>query len=125
MPAGRPTGYRKEHCQQAIDMGAQGMSKTEIAFNLGISRATLYNRMESHPEFFDAIKQSEDAAAAWFHKKFREIGIGEVEKANIVSMIFLSKNQLPDDFRDRKEHKIEAEIGLFEIDYTGYDEEAS
>ncbi len=111
-------------CELVIAWGSEGMSKAEIAFNLGISRNTLYRWINDHEEFGDAIKKAEDGAAAWFHRAFRKMAF-ESKDSNITALIFAAKNQLPDDFRDRKEHEVSGKLGVFEIDYTGYDDSDS
>jgi transposase-like protein len=126
MPAGRPSKYDPSFCGQAIEYGKQGMSKHEIAFNLGVTPQTLYNWMDAHEEFFDAIKQAEAGMEAWFGNVFRGQATGAIEKGSATAAIFLAKNQLPNVYRDRRETQIDAKVGVFEIemiDFTGYDEE--
>lgn len=66
MTAGRPTEYKPEYCQRVLDMGAEGMSITEMAGELKVTRQTLFNWTEAHAEFFDAMQQaSEISQCVW------------------------------------------------------------
>ncbi len=55
MAGGRPTDYDPSYCEIAIDFMSQGYSQTALAGHLSISKQTLYNWMQEHPEFLDAI----------------------------------------------------------------------
>ena len=105
-PVGRPTKYDPSYCEVAINCGREGYSLVEIAVELGVIRDTLYNWMEKHEEFFRAIKTSQELAAAYLHKQFRKMAHGQIPGGNPTSLIFLAKNQAPQDFRDRKEHEL-------------------
>jgi hypothetical protein len=124
MAGGRPTDYKPSHCQVAVDCGKQGMSKAEIASKLDVSRQTLYLWCDTHPEFSDAIKRAEDEASSWFSATFRDMGKGEIDKAVPVALIFQAKNQLPEEYRDKRELDVNAEVGVFELDFTGYKDDA-
>lgn len=118
MPAGRPTKYRPEYCDTVVELGIQGMTKAEMALKLDITKDTLYRWIKEHPEFSDAMKRAEQGMERWFANTFREMSTGD-NKGNVTAAIFLAKNQLPDVYRDRHEHKVEAEVGVFEISYEG------
>lgn len=67
-PVGRPTGYSPQHCFKAIALGTEGKSKAVIAANLGVSIRTLYNWMQDHPEFLQAMEQAETLAQCWWEE---------------------------------------------------------
>lgn len=122
MPAGRPTSYDPAYCERVIEYGEQGLAKVEIACKLGVTYRTLHNWTEKHDEFFHAIKDSEKAAERWYFEKFKDLGTGEIEKGNVTALIFAAKNQLPDTFRDRRDVDVKAEVGVFEINFEGFDD---
>lgn len=103
---GRPSKYDISYCEIAIECGKQGYSLVEIAVEIGVRRETLYNWMEAHEDFFNAIKTAQEFAAAYLHKQFRKMAQGQIPGGNPTSLIFLAKNQAPQDFRDRKEHEL-------------------
>lgn len=52
---GRPTTYRKEFCQIAIDKMAEGYSKEAVAGHLSISKTTLHDWISKHEDFAAAV----------------------------------------------------------------------
>ena len=123
MPAGRPSSYRPEYCSTAEELGAQGMSKGEIAAHLGVCRETIHNWMNQHEEFFHAIKRAEAQMEIWFQSQFRRQAT-EPQSGNPASLIFMAKNQLPKVYRDRHDHHVDVrEVTDVVIDYTGYDDD--
>ena len=56
-PGGRPTKYNSEfHPKLAAALAALGRTDKEIAYELEISEATLYNWKNEHSEFLEALK---------------------------------------------------------------------
>src|SRR5581483_1104978 len=54
LPAGQPTKYKPEYCQQLIDHMAGGNSFESFGAKIDIARATIYGWLELFPEFSDA-----------------------------------------------------------------------
>ncbi|HEX4877598.1 MAG TPA: phBC6A51 family helix-turn-helix protein [Chitinophagaceae bacterium] len=69
--AGRPTDYRQEYCQLAIDLMSEGASITEVAAKCGVDRKTLYNWMDANPEFLHTIKKGMELCEAWWEEQGR------------------------------------------------------
>ena len=67
MPAGRPTDYKPEYCDQVIEMGNIGMSVVEMAATLGIVKSTMTDLWPvAHPEFKVALTQARECAQSWW-----------------------------------------------------------
>lgn len=64
MPAGRPTAYRPEYCEQVIEWGKLGKSKAWMAAQFGVSHQTLLNWEAAHPEFLESMARAEAQAQA-------------------------------------------------------------
>src|SRR6516164_9712330 len=63
---GRPTNYKPEYCQRALDLDNQGYSLAMIIAEIGAgSRQTIDNWKKAHPEFFDAITRARELALAY------------------------------------------------------------
>jgi AcrR family transcriptional regulator len=71
MPAGQPTKYTKAKCAEIIEAGKLGMSVPEMASELDVARATLYNWADNHKEFLDAFKRAQDEAEAYWARHLR------------------------------------------------------
>lgn len=69
MPAGRPTDYKPEYCEQVIELARAGNSRAGICLNLQISRATLNNWMNEHKDFLDAVHLSDEFFQAWLETR--------------------------------------------------------
>ena len=66
MPAGRPTKYDSKYCEEIIELMGQGFSAEAFAGKIGISKQTLYNWLNTHPEFMDAKRHGEAKSQAFF-----------------------------------------------------------
>jgi hypothetical protein len=66
MPAGRPSDYQPEFCDQVIDLAKQGKSKAQMAAAFDVSRQTIDNWAEAHPEFLEALSRAEAHCQAWW-----------------------------------------------------------
>ncbi len=122
MPAGRPSSYKPEYCDIAIELGQQGETLAGIAAEIGVHRETLNNWRNEYPEFFDALNKARAHSQRWWEKTLMQQA--REGTGNATAAIFAMKNMFPDDYRDRKEHHIDAEIGVHEINFTGYHEDA-
>lgn len=63
---GRPTIYKPEYCERAIKYMRNGASITEVAYLLNITRSTLYEWIDLHEEFADALKHGRYTAKGWW-----------------------------------------------------------
>jgi Helix-turn-helix domain of resolvase len=66
---GRPTKYDPTYCDEVIEWGKQGFSKTHICTLLGITRETLYNWTQTYTEFFDAINKAMHHSQVWWEQR--------------------------------------------------------
>lgn len=71
MTAGRPSSYKPEFCDLVIELGNQGASIDEMAFECGVHDDTLRNWAEDHEEFFDAFTRAKQASQIWWERKGR------------------------------------------------------
>lgn len=58
MAGGRPTDYDPSYCEVVLPLGRAGLSLTQMAAHIGISKQTFYNWRDSHPEFMDATLEA-------------------------------------------------------------------
>lgn len=63
---GRPSKYKPEYCDFVIECGKKGMSFTEIACELDVTRETLHQWTDLHPDFTDAFKKSKSYAEKYW-----------------------------------------------------------
>lgn len=70
-PGGRPSKYTKTMCSAIIDCGKEGMCLAEMAAELDVSRATLFNWANEYPEFLDAFTRAQELAEAYWAGQLR------------------------------------------------------
>jgi len=112
MGAGRPSIYKSEMCSEAIELGGQGKSLTQIAVALGVSKDTLYTWVKEKPEFSDAIQKARAAAQAWWEERGQLATDGEIPGFNATAWVFTMKNRFRDDYADRKELSVESTMRI-------------
>lgn len=64
MPAGRPTDYRDEYCEQVEKLCKLGATDAELADFFEVTETTVNNWKITHPEFFESIKKGKIIADA-------------------------------------------------------------
>lgn len=103
MAGGRPTKYKPEMCETVIECGKEGMSKCEMALQLGIRYSTFNAWEHEKPEFSEAVKEAERFSQAWWERVGRLATIGQVDGFNSTAFIFNMKNRFKEDWRDKHE----------------------
>lgn len=104
---GRPTKYDPAFCEQVIELGEQGKSRTQIARTLGVVRQTLTDWEASHPEFSDAMSIAEEFSQAWWEDRGQE-GISMGKDFNGFVFSFQMKNRFRNQYSDKVEVKHDA-----------------
>ena len=102
MPAGRPSDYKPDFCDRIVELGAQGASVAEMAFELGVTKPTLTNWAEAHPEFLSAFTRAKLASQVWWERKGRD---GMEKSSSEFQASIWSRSmaaRFPDDWREVK-----------------------
>ncbi|MEO0498933.1 MAG: hypothetical protein AAF205_00045 [Pseudomonadota bacterium] len=97
---GRPSKYDPAYCDQLEAFCADGLSVTAFAGHIGVSRSTLTNWTDEHPEFLAAVERAKaKRALAWELMLINTVRTGK----GGTSAIFGVKNTAPDDWKDKTE----------------------
>ena len=96
--AGRPSKYQLRFCEDVLAWGAEGWSLTEMAAEIGVSKQTLYNWQQEHPEFLDASTRARDRSQAWWERAGR-LGM-TADKFNAAVWAKNMNCRFPDDWRE-------------------------
>ena len=113
MPAGRPTDYRPEYCDAVIEYGARGKSLAWMAAELDISRDTLSEWRNVHPEFSAAITRAVLKSQAWW-EDFGQTNTLLAPGAGTFNSAVWIKNvasRFKHDWRDDKSVELSGSIG--------------
>lgn len=111
MPAGRPSKYDPAFCEAVIECGQQGMSKAEMAAELGVAYSTFDLWRQEHPEFSEAVKQARRLSQAWWEKQGRIATFGAIDGFNATSYIFQMKNRFREDWNDTVKQEVTGRDG--------------
>lgn len=129
---GAPTKYDPAMCAEARNYCELGATDQEVARYLDISVAALYRYKARYPEFKQAFKVGKEAADDRVERSFYARAVGyehdavkifydkdagvveapyvEHHPPDVTAGIMWLKNRLPDKWRDKQEHKIDAQI---------------
>lgn len=103
---GRPTDYRPEYCDVAINLLKQGASIAEIALEIDCALSTIYYWIDKQPDFSDAIKRGVDLSRGWWEKNGRTQL--HCKEFNHVLWYMNMKNRFRANWSDKAEEKAES-----------------
>jgi hypothetical protein len=104
-PGGRPTDYRPEYCEVVKKCLNKGMSIMSIARKLQVSKQTLYDWKDAHPQFLDAVKKGIDFSQGWWEDKGRKNL--HCKDFNHVLWMMNMRNRFRAEWNEKQEEKIE------------------
>jgi len=106
-PAGRPSKFKEEYCQQLIDHMAQGLSFETFGIPQKIPVSCLYTYAQKFPTFAEAKKEGFRACQLFWESMGRSAAVGKIDNFNATVWIFNMKNRFQ--WRDRTDsvHQIE------------------
>ena len=99
MRAGRPKKLMNIDYNEVEKLGELGLTDTEVAYMLGIDRATLYRYKKDNQQFCDSLKKGKDKADAEVVRALYNKATG----GDTTAMIFWLKNRRVKDWRDKQE----------------------
>ena len=118
---GRPTHYKKEYCNQLIDMMKEGASKAEVCLNFDCSFQTFLDWQAANPEFLEAVNRGLNLSKGKWEQIGREAAFGNCEGFNATSWIFNMKNRFKNEdlfkekWSDKQELEHSGKIGLTDL----------
>jgi transposase-like protein len=116
---GCPTKYRPEFVAEVATLAKQGKTITGIAAHFGVVRETIYDWMDKHPDFSDAIKLAKTTQLGVLEDVLLKQAKGVIE-GNTAAIIWAMKNQHPEQYQDRRDLNVKVEQ-VVEINFLGYD----
>ncbi len=69
----KPTVYKPEYCQKLIESQARGEHIIEFAASVSVSKKTVFEWLDKHPEFAAAYEEGKPKAMAWYLKEGRKM----------------------------------------------------
>lgn len=106
---GRPTKYKPEMCESALELFKEGASISEICLELDICRDTFYEWLKKHEDFADTVKRGLQFSKGWWERLGRK-GAAGLAEVNQVLWFMNMKNRFGNDnptenivWRDKQE----------------------
>jgi len=110
---GRPTLYDVAFCEDVIQWGKLGKSKTWMAAKLQISRKTIDNWVDDYPEFLRSMTEAMAHAQAWWEDIGQE-NIISVPGQGVINASIWSRSmaaRFPADWREKSEQTLQGPDG--------------
>lgn len=98
---GRPSLYRDEYCQTAIEFLSEGYSILALAAHIGVDKKTIFNWRDAYPEFDAAVRRGIAGAVLWWETRAHELVQGTTT-GNAAVCIFGLKNRAADEWREQQ-----------------------
>lgn len=97
--------YRPEHCRELIDHMAKGFSFESFAGAIGVSKQTIYDWLESHPDFMDAKAIAQEKCRFHWEKLSVEYVINKPNGPTINSQVYTlnMRNRFPQEWGQKQE----------------------
>jgi hypothetical protein len=93
---GRPSEYKPEYCEMVIQAMERGLSLTAFAGSIRVARETVYQWMQAHSEFSDAVARARGTRVLWWEQKLMRSRKG----AETTASIFALRNADPTEWKD-------------------------
>lgn len=107
MPGGRPTDFKPEYGERILELMSEGFSLAAAAADINVTRQTVYNWLDKHPEFFDTINLAKGKRQHFLEKRLLSADQGPV----VTSTIFALKNAAAADWREKQEYELSGPDG--------------
>jgi len=101
MPAGRPSTYKPEYCEDVVALGKDGKSVAQMCAHFDISRQTIDNWAIANPEFLEALNR----AKVHMQAKLEELGFSGLVNKDFNAAVWKTTMaaRFRDDYTERKE----------------------
>lgn len=99
-PEGRPSLYKPEYCQLVLSMGDEGKTVVQMAVAIDVTRSTIYEWAETHPEFSDALTRARNRSQAWWEAAGQGGLVNKEFNGNLYNKIVASRFR--EDYGDRQ-----------------------
>lgn len=102
---GRPSKYKPEFCQMLIEHMAKGFSFESFAGLIEVQGQTIYNWLESEPEFLEAKNAAFDKSRLFWERIGIEFLVNKYQGDNLNTTLWIFNMKNRFGWRDVKEEK--------------------
>ena len=108
MAGGRPTEYRSDHCERALEYLSQGKSITQLARHFSVNRSTIYQWAKDNEEFSDALETAIEYSQAHWEDELENMMYSKEVNAPLVKLYFANRFRWTDKGEVETEEEKEA-----------------
>jgi hypothetical protein len=107
---GRKSEYKPDYCQQIVDYMSQGYSVGSFGAHIGVTKTTIYEWFNVHPEFEEAHELGKQMAMKFFETMLMSSMTGTIpkqladkgsKKIDITAVIFALKTRFHQDYSEK------------------------
>ena len=92
-PAGRPSTYKPEMCEQLIEAMATGLSAEAAAAKIGISARCVFEWQKVHPEFLQAVQEGRHRAMLFWETLAIDVARGKPGNGQMISLALKNRSR--------------------------------
>lgn len=97
----RPSSYTRQKGATVLDKLVENEGVARAAKAVGVSRKTVYNWRDAHPEFKDAFDDVQDSIT----DEIEKTGVAKALDGDVTMIIFMLKSRRREVYGDRTEHR--------------------
>lgn len=88
---GRPTKYKPEYNEKALQFLSLGKSIIQLAAHIGVARSTIYLWAKENDTFSDTLKHGQDLSQSVWEDKLEEMMYSKEVNAPLVKLYFANR----------------------------------
>lgn len=114
MAGGRPTLYRDEFCDEAIELGRQGKSRNSIACHFEVVMSTIQNWEAAHPQFLAAMTRAKQLEMLWWENLAQDHMVEGTDgkRLNTGAWSRSMAARFPNDYRDNSKLELAGKLDV-------------
>mgnify|MGYP006268994413 CR=1 FL=1 len=104
-PVGRPSSYRREYCEEVIELGKQGKSLAGIAAAFDVDKASVIRWRDEHPDFRTALAKAMTYSQEWWERLGLE-GMQNNKQFNALVWKISMQARFREDYTERRVQEV-------------------
>ena len=118
---GRPSKYKPEMCEQAIELMKEGASLVEVAAEIGVRRSTIYDWMDEESdryieEFSDTIKRGVELSQSWWEKQGRTNLVNKYQNDSFNASLWYMNMKNRFGWKDKHDHAVSGGLNITKVE---------
>ena len=103
-----PTLYQAAYCDAVVEFLKDGYSLAAFGGKIGVTHRAIYDWIDKHPDFAEAVKRGQAQSALWWERRILEFA--KTGQGNASAIIFGLKNRASDEWRDKTHTELAGKV---------------